>query len=1149
MSFFASSSRSRHRKSAFRLSLAGRPRPGGFALVVTLSLMVLLLVLSVGLLSISSILIRGTGLGEPQEVARANARLGLMLALAELQLAAGDDRAVTAAADIGRLPEGLRQANPAAGLTNPQPGTRYWTGVWTNTQPSALAASQIYNRTPEAALKRWLVSGGEAMPVDPAGATIGLAADGTVTSPETTVVLVGSGSAGSTAQAVDDFVAVPLVRVPANGKHPGGRYGWWVGDEGVKTRYNLPSQDDPDETTYASLGARGGGWEAVAGFGGYPTRDLGDEERLHRVLTVASAALIDGSLASGNSALKSSFHDATTDSRGLLTDTLTGGLRSDLTRYLESGFPAEMANTNIIRSSAAPRIRGPRWERLRPFHSLQATLEGGDLMVRSAMNDNQITIAPILLDFRIIMGAQLTRMGESQNYKIYPCGKVAVTLANPYSHPLRWTSELELQIFNECPPGNLPSSLYGAEGRPAFIPANPSSPAVFNNAVFTIPAGTLAPGEALAYTMTGPVVRPANSTARINIRLGPFGSSSPESFDNSIIMEHHSLNNDTKPLDVRESWTTSLIGVELRGGASARHVLRRIERLELDNAFHATTKRTVSAEIARTMVRPFPLHLFSFQISQPGMDYGALLPSGDLLGTRNSTLRTYMDFNLQATRFMRPITAYNSPPYFMETSDSLASLPFQAPGGQTGSGFTRNLALSPIAWGRSPSGPKQTILFCPPEQLVSLAQFQHADLTADDLGSSVGHQPGNAVGNSYASPFVKRSLAVQQRRDYRVVGASNQTGTLAEIRNYYDLSYLLNASLWDSYFLSTIPSSGGAPLNPRLTQIQPGTADPALTSATHAASHLWIEGAFNINSTRKDAWKALLATSRDLAHPADKEPAAGTMFPRSLAQSSPADALQPTGTRDDSFSGFRRLTDQQLDQLAEEMTRQVRLRGPFVSLAHFVNRSLADLEADLNHLGRSGALQSAIDESGLNLSPNRTDSGFSRLTKSADQVTLLRKGNAPRACMDGGSPTRFPNEASEVFPVWAPESKDLNPGSIASILADRSMLINPKLTPEQGFRSTGIPGWLTQADVLQVIGPVITARSDTFRIRSYGEALDANGRPIARAWCEAIVQRTPAYLDPSNSSATRGADLNPLNTRFGRRFEMVSFRWLSLHEI
>jgi hypothetical protein len=108
---------------------------------------------------------------------------------------------------------------------------------------------------------------------------------------------------------------------------------------------------------------------------------------------------------------------------------------------------------------------------------------------------------------------------------------------------------------------------------------------------------------------------------------------------------------------------------------------------------------------------------------------------------------------------------------------------------------------------------------------------------------------------------------------------------------------------------------------------------------------------------------------------------------------------------------------------------------------------------------------------------------------------------------------------------------------------------NPRMLREQGYRSTGIPGWLTQADVLQVIGAAISARSDTFRIRTCGEAVDAAGKVIARAYCEAIVQRIPDYVDPANAATQRGTQLNALNTLHGRQFKIVSFRWLSPREI
>lgn len=86
-------------------------------------------------------------------------------------------------------------------------------------------------------------------------------------------------------------------------------------------------------------------------------------------------------------------------------------------------------------------------------------------------------------------------------------------------------------------------------------------------------------------------------------------------------------------------------------------------------------------------------------------------------------------------------------------------------------------------------------------------------------------------------------------------------------------------------------------------------------------------------------------------------------------------------------------------------------------------------------------------------------------------------------------------------------------------------------------------------------------RDDTFRIRAYGESLDAFGNVIARAWCEAVVQRMPEYCDTSNDATvtardmsasgvfTDNAALTSTNRLFGRRFVIESFRWLSGSEI
>jgi hypothetical protein len=93
---------------------------------------------------------------------------------------------------------------------------------------------------------------------------------------------------------------------------------------------------------------------------------------------------------------------------------------------------------------------------------------------------------------------------------------------------------------------------------------------------------------------------------------------------------------------------------------------------------------------------------------------------------------------------------------------------------------------------------------------------------------------------------------------------------------------------------------------------------------------------------------------------------------------------------------------------------------------------------------------------------------------------------------------------------------------------------------------TNTPGWLSQADVLHALAPFITPRSDTFVIRSQGEARDDKGNVLARVCLEAVVQRVPEWIDPSEDAAMAVADLKvDANKKFGRRFEIVSVRELA----
>ena len=1149
----------------------------GFALIVTISLMILLTIVAVGLLTISSISLRSSAINSAMAEARANARLALLLAVGQLQRHAGPDQRITTTADIAgsgagdALAGGQSPANNSTingqtkGLSPVQPGTRYWTGVFSNRDTPV----SIYTKTPSPSLVQWLVSGSdtETTPVTPTDGRCAVVSGGKVADPTKAVILAGENSVGSDTAGIERHVAVPLLNVlDRTGTKPAGRYGWWVGDEGVKASLNI-AEKATDPLHHASLVAERRGWETIAGLSDYPRPGSADNLALEKISSLPQAQLLVSSFGAetgGLSPLQQIFHSATATSRGLLTDTLNGGSRVDLTAILSGALPTTSAVPSmlnypvrartIIPTAGAPGMRAPRWDNLKDFHDRFAAMSGGELVVKPAADDFSTAIAPLITDFRILMGARLKVQGgrATDSFNLNSCGKIAVAIANPYGVPLKWDRDLEFEVMNMTPAGNRPSRIWNIGDRSAFIPQNPGEAAVFNKAVFRIRASSLRPGEARAYTMPSYVFRPAATGAQqVVIDLAPFQSSAPFNFSNCIELENTvpitiAAGGNTPSMDVRESWQTTQIGLEMRLRSSSG-ILRRIERFELDNGYFSPNARTFTRDEANRMTQPFPLMLYSFQLSQPGTDYLPLMPGGYQMGMRASTIRTFADFNLQATRFRKTIASYNPPPFFVESNNSKAQLPANTPGGDTGVGFTRNLALDPLPWGRSASGSRSTVLFGVPREITSIAMLQHADLTGDNFQASVAHQPGNAVGNSWATPFVRRRLTSQPRVDYTLLGSPNRSGWTPTNTTYYDLSYLLNSALWDSYYFSTIPRSGAAMPEVATYDVLGDSSAGDLRDPVKAANRLMVKGSFNINSTDKNAWKAFLASARHTKHPSDSGENADAAFPRSLDQPSTS-AVPPTGTAVDSFSGFRRLSDAQLDLLAEEMVRQVRLRGPFVSLSHFINRSIGDINRHAA-VTRSGPLQAAIDESGLNINHAGNRNIFTGINPAADAVTLRSFEGAPRSDFDGGDRGDRPSSASSEYIDWGTTSTDNNFGSVASIVADRETILEDRMRREQGYRSTGIPGWLTQADVLQVIGPALSARSDTFRIRTFGESLDANGKTVATAYCEAIIQRMPDYVDPSNPPDARGNELSATNRTYGRKFEIVSFRWLTPAEI
>lgn len=452
--------------------------------------------------------------------------------------------------------------------------------------------------------------------------------------------------------------------------------------------------------------------------------------------------------------------------------------------------------------------------------------------------------------------------------------------------------------------------------------------------------------------------------------------------------------------------------------------------------------------------------------------------------------------------------------------------------------YTRDLFDQEVSWASmaprsrngkmlgNPFGPPlegndQLVLFEVPRKetgIPSLGYLRHLKL------SEFGWHPSYVIGNSLADPRVGR------RNTNPVLSGSelsnngwNQTffgsgrGSAADYwanlhreilfsrtnANYvvYDLSYEVNFNLWDDYFLSTgtaaqkrdfIQNPVANPLpNGRMALLAQGpNVESKLNDFHLAATQLLIDGGFNVHSISKEAWKAVLASTADTGFGSE----GAVPFPRLL---NPPAGEWLNGAADDkpATSGFRSLTKDEIDTLAGQIVREVKERAPFFGLADFVNRRLVDSKH-----GDKGPLQAAIDATTIN-------------AKFEQAFPLDNTKALPNVSFDG-----------------MPDTTRL----------DQTRL--PKST------AWGLPGYLTQGDLLQVIGSTLTPRSDTFMVRAYGESVDADGKVLARAWCEGMVQRTPEPLTPDE------AGLNPApaqtgRTDFGRRFRLISFRWLAPGEV
>ncbi len=1148
-------------------------KPEGFALIATTSMMVLLVMIALAMLSLSTVELRSSKDGRAMAEAQANARMALMLALGELQKEMGPDQRISARAAV--LDADTESPDPY-GVSHPN-----WMGVWNswNDWLNNPTITSTYEKGRQTRFRRWLVSHPDAA----ATQNMDLAMTGT-----------SGGEMVEMLTLPDDPSGMGRVEVPTVAT-PNGRYAWWITGENQKALIADSSDVDDD---FKRLHHRSHWSRSYLGWLEGMEKAPDSEETYRKSVTRNTYGLGAGDPALSNE-VKNRYHDLTTDSLGVLSNVRHGGLKKDLNLLLENPvLPDEFGtfrssnplgsivsireNDGYLPTPVYPQNNNfTSWYKLHQYYQLyrgggdetaadsfpvdifpgqfqSAGLWGSDQEPKINFNWQQQNLdcygigrTAIVTRLMMIFSTRRVKSADGENYD-YKLGiNPVVVVWNPYNvnlhSPRLWIKTLPgaLQIKTYLngsvqhdwrPLGELVMDMFAMEG-----PHLTTTPII------------LKPGETRIYSAVSGFVSALDFRV---VELYP-GYQAP---------------------DAGGGFEKSLPGLSQLPGSSRVELAMRLNDQRVDHAGQYQMYWTVNNPVQ-------PLTQCYHQLAaNPVMDGGPIYLADDSDGKRvlfsNSTeaipfancqfvmksgedLRNpgeeYKDDDFRCRNFIHA-NPTNQRTMYGEATKRMRGMSQYHVQIDTGTGnavspdfnWANNRAYtgSAISLGGSlwPGQSRVVTNEFPTVPVTSIASLMHFKLNPGDTRNwftwrhlwEVSANQALAIGNSFAHPLIGGGEIYQDVPDASCRGLHVQ---MKLIRDFHDHAFLNNDALWDDWYFSGITREdeglwqSGRTMSKVVTDFESGTGklanphlipwkEPLTTGETlesllvngsvpkedawkTASRYMVLRGTFNINSTSADAWKAFLAGMQDdhfsytnnngRVKVADVPPdrVLFSRFSLPASDGEGANAGDPN-----SWLGVRMLTEKQIDRLARECVRQVKERGPFLNMSDFVNRRLADDET-----GVCGALQAAIDwDEFLGRSPggNSEESINGRYKEGDDYITAYKTSS------------------------WGLEFP----------LAAR------------GSRYTGIPGYLTQADVLKRIGNNITVRDDTFTIRAYGEARGKNDEVNARAWCEAVVQRVPPYLDTSDKPETTHAELtSSINKKFGRKVRIVSFRWLSADEI
>lgn len=1030
---------------------------------------------------------------------RTNCLFGLKQAIARIQKHTGKDQSTTARAEI--LID--KAKNNAANSR--------WIGVW-NTDPQ----SDNYGEH-----EAWLVSSVK---------DGGRLSDYERISNTNSVILEKAGNKES-----------KDITVTTKALDEDGAYAWWVDDEGLKHYFPYISENWANESSpYNYLSATKTGLNGIPLFQDLNITNAKTQEQLLKSLNSGNLKFVNG--IDSTNLRKSNYREyLTAYSHGVFSNTKNGGLQFDLTSGLQNTdstleklseseqiFPGSGLNNNWDPG-------GPMWSQIRGFYNLTSSGSYSDTIAPSPLTDKHPLISPIMSQFNLWFYPILVREAGGKQWiriLIYP----QLTLWNPYNITIRnHTYYLRLGrnrrkihhtgsgLFQGIPPSatvdmkrnddkiwigggrSTVNKISNTKWKPVdqLIPQlghpvnTEGTTDLLNKWEFGIECPDIPPGKAIVFS-------PSGNTEYINSITGDSTTNYLQNLVKPGLQPDNYLYIDTT---LKENAWKFILGIHLQinwdtdtGLTLARdHLEADTKPLQDWQRLYAYTNHSRGESYWNI----YGKNIYRTDASNtPNIDLGEGVDHRPLIGWVMAPKRQSLSFtnveDAQKLKFLAHAD-YRAPLQMMTAmdyshEDSNTKIGGTPPNIAMIAKWAQQYESLPVVGekeglvGFDNESNTRAILFDVPRSekyFTSIGSLYHAPMSRpikDNYFEFYGYQnyddfrPTYPIGNSLAHPLTGKNEIT------RIGGNSTRVN--------YDWSYHLNDALWDKYFFSTLnfDNKNLEVLDSRKRIIDHN--DSYTKTVDQAAKNLLLKGAFNINSTSEESWIAFFSTLKGtpIAHLDLNE--TPTVTPnKNRTPFAPYSYIHGREVDDsvyfndeEAFSGFRTIGTKDINELAKEMVNEVKSRGPFLSLSHFINRSIDSNDPVAFKL--RGAMQAAIDRTSIN----------SNFIKNIDSSTYESRYGTNKYDTDALG------------------------GNILE----------------------GMPAHLTQGKILQRMGNMISARSDTFRIRAYGE-----GPNRSKALCEAIVQRLPEYVDSSKDSAEKFPPSNNINHKFGRKYQIVSFQWLS----